>query len=66
MKTRKRTEETFQTVRIRRETIPVLQEVIDTVSSHGWSAIGSDRSDRPSQAAVIDEAIRRLHKGGKR
>lgn len=37
-----------------------LQQLANRAARDGWKSLGSDRSDLPTMAAVIDEALIRL------
>ncbi len=49
-----------QAVKISDETHAALKQLAAYASRNGWAALGIDRDDPPSQASIIDEAIRLL------
>jgi hypothetical protein len=63
---KKAEESSFQTIRIRRSTGKLLSELMSGISAGGWASIRSSRSDRVSQASVVEEALIRLRRAHER
>ena len=47
-------------VKIPAEAHATLRELASFAARYGWSALGIDRDDAPTQTALIEEAIRLL------
>lgn len=50
----------FKPVKMHVASYDRLRELTDRVVQGGWDAIGVERSDRPSLAAVLEEAVNQL------
>ena len=53
-------EKASHTVKVRPSTVARLYRLMELISMRGWSAVGTDRSESPTQAHVIDEALTQL------
>ena len=49
-----------QALKIPWESYELLKELAAYAARHGWSALGIDRDDPPTQTALMDEAIKLL------
>jgi hypothetical protein len=49
-----------QAIKISTEAHAELRRLAARAASHGWAALGIDRDDLPTQAALLEEAIRLL------
>ena len=49
-----------QAVKISDDIHAELRRLVAHAAKHGWTAFGVDRDDPPTQAAIIEEAIRLL------
>ncbi len=62
-------EKATHTVKVRPSTIARLYRLMEMISAQGWNAVGTVRSESPTQAHVIDEALTQLEtklKGSKK
>jgi len=50
----------YRTIKIRLDSYERLKKIVDKILRDGWRKIGSNRSDQPTLANAIDEAISRL------
>lgn len=50
----------LKSIKIRDTTLDETQKLVKLLVENGWTCIGSSRTDRPTVAAVLDEAVARL------
>lgn len=48
------------TIKVKRTTHQEVSELINKITAEGWSSVGADRTDPPTYASVVEEAIARL------